>query len=302
MHLRIGLTFHHVYYAPYYVALHRGLFAAEGLDMTATVPGNGQSILAGQASGDLDIALGGIMRSLVSYGEGRRDAPLHFARVNDRDGFFLVGRREMADWTDLLGRRLILFSEAPTPWYVLRGLLRQRGLDPDRIEAVPGLPADRATAMFRAGEGDFLQCQAHVAEELAADGAVIVREMAREAGPVPYSSYSARRAVLTEQAEPISAFIRAHIATLAWMRAATGAEIWETIAPSFPGVDEAIQLRAVERYQRLETWSSDATLPRASFDRLAALLHQGGLIKQVAPYEACCDDHLTRTVLRVAAG
>lgn len=298
MRLRLGVTFHHVYYAPYYVALHRGSFAEQGLELETTVPGDGRLVLAGQASGALDVALGGIMRSLVSYDQGERDAPLHFARLNDRDGFFLVGRRAEFALTDLLGKRLILFSEAPTPWYVLRALLRERGLDPDRIEAVPGLPAPEAAAAFQAGEADFLQAPAQVAEALIADGgAAVVAEMAREAGPIPYSSYSARRAVLDAQPEAVSALIRAHVAALAWMREATGAEIWDTIAPSFPDADAEVYRRAVERYHRLGAWSSDATIPRASFDRLADLMHRGGLIQRVAPYEACCDDTLTRAIL-----
>src|SRR4051812_160209 len=185
MRLRLGLTFHHVFYAPYYVALHRGLFAAHGLEVATTVPGDGRLVLAGQARGDLDVALGGIMRSLVSYNAGESDAPLHFTRVNDRDGFFLVGQAAQSatfDWPDLLGRRLILISEAPTPWYVLRALLRERGLDPDQIQAIPGRPAPEAAEAFQRGEADFLQAPAQVAEALvAAGGAVIVAEMAREA-------------------------------------------------------------------------------------------------------------------------
>ena len=302
--LRLGLTFHHVFYAPYYVALHRGLFAEQGLELTTTVPGDGRVVLAGQASGELDVALGGIMRSLVSYDAGEADAPLHFTRVNDRDGFFLIGRSAAFDWSDLLGRRLILFSEAPTPWYVLRALLRDRGLDPDQIQTIPGLPAPAAAEAFQRGEADFLQAPAQVAEALVAaacpdagGGATIVAEMAREAGPIPYSSYSARRVVLDTQGEALSALIRAHVSALAWMRAASGAEIWETIAPSFADADAAVYRRAVERYHRLGVWSSDATLPRASFDRLADLMQRGGLIQRVAPYEACCDDSLTRAIL-----
>jgi NitT/TauT family transport system substrate-binding protein len=303
MHLRLALTFHHVFYAPYYVALHRGLFDAHGLELATVVPGDGRLVIAAQASGELVVALGGIMRSLVSHDAGEPDPPLHFTRVNDRDGFFLVGRQPSFDWPDLLGRRLILFSEAPTPWYVLRALLLDRGLDPDRIEAIPGLPAPEAAAAFRAGQADFLTAPAQVVEALVADGSgVIVREMAAEGGPIPYSSYSAKRAVLDGKAEALTAFVRAHVATLAWMRAASGAEIWETIAPSFPDADPVIERRAVERYHRLGVWSSDATLPRPSFDRLAGLLQRGGLIQRVAPYEACCDDSLTRAILAGTQG
>ena len=57
MRLRLGLTFHHVFYAPYYVALQRGLFEAQGLEIITTVPGDGRLVLAGQASGELDVVL-----------------------------------------------------------------------------------------------------------------------------------------------------------------------------------------------------------------------------------------------------
>ncbi|MFN8633489.1 MAG: ABC transporter substrate-binding protein [Chloroflexota bacterium] len=301
MQLRLGVTFHHVFYAPYYVALHRGLFAEQGLELSTTIPGDGRVILAAQMRGDLDVALGGIMRSLVSYDAGERNVPIHFTRLNDRDGFFLIGRSGSFDWPDLLGKRLILFSEAPTPWFVLRALLLERGLDPDQIRPIAGLPAPEAAEAFKAGEADFLQAPAQVAEALAAEGAgVVVREMATEGGPIPYSSYSALRSVLDTQNEALTAFTRAHVATLEWMRAATGEEIWETIEPSFPDADGGVNRWAVERYHRLGVWSSDATIPHASFDRLADLLHRGGLIQTVAPYDACCDDTITRAVLGMA--
>jgi NitT/TauT family transport system substrate-binding protein len=282
------------------VALHRGLFAEQGLELEVTIPGDGRVVLAGQASGELDVGLGGIMRSLASYDQGEPAAPLHFARLNDRDGFFLLGHSAEFDWPDLLGKRLITFTEAPTPWYILRAHLLERGLDPDRIEVVAGLPAPEAAAAFLAGQADFLETPAQVAEALVDAGAVIVREMGRETGPIPYSSYSAHRAVLDNQTEALSALIRAHAACLAWMRSVSGAEIWETIAPSFADQDPVVYRRAVERLHRLGAWSSDATLPRASFDRLADCMQRGGLISRVAPYEACCDDSLTRAVLAAA--
>ena len=299
MQFRLGVTFHTVFYTPFFVAKERGLFAKEGLDLTAEMLGDGRRVLAGLERGALDVGIGGVMRSMLSYDQGAAEVPVHFAQINDRDGFFILGRPGPFDWPDLLGRRLILFSEAPTPWYVLRALLRERGLDPDRIQAIPGLPAPEAAEAFRRGEADFLQAPAQVAEALIAadDSIAIVREMAAEAGPIPYSSYSARRTVLDTQAEAVSALIRAHVATLDWMRQATGAEIWDTIAPSFADADAEVYRRAVERYHRLGVWSSDATLPRASFDRLADLMHRGGLIQRVAPYEACCDDTLTRAIL-----
>src|SRR5436190_233239 len=102
----------------------------------------------------LDVRIGGVMRSMLGDDRGEGDLPIHFARINDRDGFFLLGRSQPFDWPDLIGRRLILFSEAPTPWYVLRAFLLERGLDPDRISVVDDLPAPEAAAAFQAGQAE----------------------------------------------------------------------------------------------------------------------------------------------------
>src|SRR5205823_4585778 len=274
-----------------------GLFKAEGIDLVAQAFGDGRLVLAGLAQAELDVGIGGVMRSMLGYDRGEGDLPIHFARINDRDGFFLLGRSQPFDWPDLIGRRLILFSEAPTPWYVLRAFLIEHGLDPDRISVVDDLPAPEAAAAFQAGQAEFLETPAHIAEALVRDGAAVIRrEMAREIGPLPYSSYCARPAYLNQQPEAVAALIRAHVAALRWMQAASGAEIWETLRPSLPDAGPELFSRAVERYQRLGVWSSDATLSRASYDRLAELLQRGGLISRVAPYELVCRDELTRGV------
>jgi len=300
MQLRLGEGIHSVFYAPLYVALHKGLFAHEGLEVSFTAFGEGRRLYAAMERGEVDVCVGGIMRSLVAFDQGAASVAVHFANVNDRDGFFLLGRKTDSEqqftWADLLGRRLILFSEAPTPWYVLRAVLREQGLDPDQIEVIQNLPADEAARRFREGAADFLEAPANIAEALLRDGAVLLREMARVAGPIPYSSYCTRLQVLNEQTELIAAVVRAHMAALRWMRTASGAEIWEVIEPSFPGGEPEIMPRAVEHLRLLGTWTSDATLPRHAFDRLAELLRRGGLITRIAPYELVCDDRVVRAL------
>ena len=96
----------------------------------------------------------------------------------------------------------------------------------------------------------------------------------------------------------LRALIRAHVAALAWMRGARWRrDLGDDRAVVSGRGRPALYRRAVERYHRLGVWSSDATLPRASFDRLADLMHRGGLIERVAPYEACCDDSPDRAAL-----
>src|SRR5436309_352237 len=66
---------------------------------------------------------------------------VHFAAVNDRNGFFLLSRepRRRFAWADLVGRTVISFGGAPTPWLCMQAVLRRHGLDPARVTFVRDL-------------------------------------------------------------------------------------------------------------------------------------------------------------------
>jgi NitT/TauT family transport system substrate-binding protein len=293
--VRIGEPYHVVYYAPLHVANLGGFFRREGLDAHIVPAPSFAAAASAMQSGAMDVAVGGIMRSLVAFNRGEPDVLVHFARVNDRDGFLLLGRSPAFDWPDLLGRRLIVFAEAPTPLYVLRAQLLSKGLDPDRLQPVSDVPIGEVAAAFRRGAADFALTQAHVAEDLIRSGdAVLLRAMGDEAGPLPYSSYYCSPDYLSREHETVRRVARAHAAAMRWMRGHSGEEIWETIAPAFAGEDASLLRAATHRYKSLGTWDSSITLPRSSYTRLADALRRGGLTVRVPPYELVCDDIVAR--------
>ena len=50
-------------------------------------------VLAALNQGAADIAQSGIMRSIIASDWGAETVPAHFAKINARDGFFLLSRR-----------------------------------------------------------------------------------------------------------------------------------------------------------------------------------------------------------------
>jgi hypothetical protein len=54
---------------------------------------------------------------------------VHFAAVNDRNGFFLLSRmpRRRFTWSDLVGRTVLSFGGAPTPWLCMLAVLKRAG-------------------------------------------------------------------------------------------------------------------------------------------------------------------------------
>ena len=95
--LRLLETFRNLFYTPIYVAVSGGFLYRRGLSVKFSTMPEGGAMMETLRSGDADIAQTGISRSLVELDEGREDAPLHFAEINSRDGFFLVAREPFGE-------------------------------------------------------------------------------------------------------------------------------------------------------------------------------------------------------------
>ncbi|MEK7385651.1 MAG: ABC transporter substrate-binding protein, partial [candidate division NC10 bacterium] len=204
--LRVIEPFRSPFYTPQFVAIHGGHLAAEGLEIALATAARGAGTVDALANGQADLALSGLMRSfeLADRGGARL---VHFAAMNDRNGFFLLSRepRPGFAWSDLVGRTVISFGGAPTPWLCMQAVLRRHGVDPARVTFVRDLSAPDAVAAFRAGKADFLEHGPPVVDQLLADGtAHLVASMGEATGPVPFSSFMTTPEMLSYFSQELS--------------------------------------------------------------------------------------------------
>ena len=288
--IRVAETFRSIFYAPLSVAVHGGHFAAEGLEVGVVTAEFGAGTVGMMQKGEADVALSGLMRSFDQADRG--EAPLvHFAGVNDRNGFFLLGRQAQPSfgWSDLIGRTVI------SPWLCMQSVLRRHGVDPARITFLRGLSTADAVAAFRARKGDFIEHGPPVVDHLLADGAGhLVAAMGDATGPVPFSSFMATRETLTRDRERIVRFVRGLARAQRWMASSGAGEIAAVIAPAFAEIDERIRAAAVERYLRQSTWARDPVLTRSGFDALQTILLDGGFITRAHRFEDLVDVEIAR--------
>jgi NitT/TauT family transport system substrate-binding protein len=297
--------FHSVFYAPQFVAIHRGFFADEGLDVTTeAAPGGARNTVTALLDGSIEIAMGGIMRSLDLADRDGRLLP-HFVEVNSRNGFFLLGRqaRPRFAWSDLEGREVISFAEAPTPWQCMLTVLRRHGVDPARVRIVRDLPTPQAVAAFKAGRGDFLEQGQTVTEELLAEGAAfIVASMGEATGPLPFSSFMTTPEFLARERPVLERFTRAVYRTQRWMARASARDVAAAIAPAFPALDPVISEKAVERYLGQATWARDPLVRRPGYEYLQRILLDGGFIKREHRYEDLVDTAIAEAAMKAVDG
>jgi NitT/TauT family transport system substrate-binding protein len=298
--LTVLMPFHTPFYAPLPAGVALGHFAEEGLDVTA-IPAAvfGKGTMPALLDGDVQISLGGLMRS---FALADRSGPfvVHFAEVCSRNGFFLLSRepRPSFRWADLIGRTVLSFAEAPTPWQCLLTVLRRNGVDPARVRIERHRPAPDAVAAFRAGEGDFLEQPQPAVERLIAEGAGhLVASMGEATGPLPFTSYMTTPALLAREPDLMLRFTRAVYRTQGWLAEHGAPAIAEVVAPAFSDTEPAILERAVARYLGQGTWARDPLLRREGYDYLERILLDGGFIQRGQRYEDLVDTAFARRAM-----
>jgi NitT/TauT family transport system substrate-binding protein len=302
--LTVLLPFDTPFYAPLPAGAALGHFADEGLDVDAVPAARfGKGTIQALLDGDIEISLGGLMRSF-DLAERTGRIIVHFAEVCSRNGFFLLSRepRPAFRWQDLVGRTVISFAEAPTPWQCMLTVLRRNGVDPAAVRIERDRPAPEAVAAFRAGHGDFLEQTQPVVEQLIGAGAAhLVASMGQATGPVPFTSYMTTPAFLARQHEVVRRFTRGVYRTQRWLAAHGAAEIARVIGPAFPAIDAALLERAVARYLAQDTWSREPLLGRPGYEYLQQILLDGGFITSRQRYEDLVDTRAAREAMGLTA-
>jgi NitT/TauT family transport system substrate-binding protein len=303
--MTVLMPFHTPFYAPLAAGAALGHFRDEGLDVRwQAAAAYGKSTVQALLDGSIEISLGGLMRSFDLVDRGERLLP-HFAEVCSRSGFFLLARSPMPAfrWADLVGKTVIGFAEAPTPWQCMLTVLRRNGVDPLGVRIERDRPVAEALAAFRAGHGDFFeQTQPIVEQMLAAGEAHLVASMGEATGPVPFTSYMTTPEFLNREPETVLRFTRALYRTQRWLAAHDAKTIAVTIAPGFPDIAPAILERAVDRFSKQGTWSPDPILRRPGFDYLQDILRAGGFITKTHRYEDLVDTAIAERAVREMAG
>jgi NitT/TauT family transport system substrate-binding protein len=288
-----------LFYAPFYVALARDAYGAEGVDVRFVSSPQPGDAARNAIDGSVDVCWGGPMRVM----QARQQLPecdlVSFAEVVTRDPFLLIGRRPRPDFSlrDLLGLRVATVSEVPTPWMCLQDDLRRAGIDPAAVTRVADAGMADNVAALRRGDLDVVQVFEPFAAMLLADGVGHLWYAQASRGPTSYTTFYARRALLDQRRDELLRMVRAIYRTQKWLAAADGEAIAGAIAGHFEGISAAIRVDACKRYKSLGIWGRDPRLPRVGYERLRASLVSGGFVSPGAPYDLAVDNSLAERVI-----
>lgn len=149
---------HSIFYAPMYVAIEKGYFAKEGIDLELVCGFGADKVMTAVLSGEADIGFMGSEASIYTYNEGAKDYVVNFAQLTQRAGNFLVAREKMEEfsWEDLKGSLVLGGRKGGMPQMVFEYILKQHGIDPKTdLNINQNIDFGSTAAAFSEGQGEF---------------------------------------------------------------------------------------------------------------------------------------------------
>ena len=182
-------------YVPFYLAIARGDWAAEGIDvLVETSPAMTQTAEA-LLDGRADVSWGGPMRVMVHHDTDPKSPLVCFGQVVARDPFILLSRtrKQRFQFSDLIGKRLAVAIEAPTPWLTFQDDLARAGIDPGSLRRMKDRPMEQNVAAFKRGRLDVIQVFEPYADALVRSGVGHIWHRFATRGDIAYTSFYTTR-------------------------------------------------------------------------------------------------------------
>src|SRR5262245_24724266 len=173
--LRVMVYRHSVFYSPLIATIAAGFLGQEGLEAVYFQKPPERNLYDMFRQGEVDIMQAAVSTSWDPLSRGVRDLPLHFAHINQRDGFFLASRlySKPFEWKHLEGA-ILLADHAQQPCAMLKYGLHLKGVDLTKVRFVNAGSPDAMERAFRAGEGDFVHLQGPAPQQLEKEGVGVI--------------------------------------------------------------------------------------------------------------------------------
>lgn len=289
MLVRITASRHTAFYAPLLATMAAGFLEKYGLAYTYGVLQPGETAAGMINSGRTDVMQSAPSTNWAKMERGETGFPLNFALINQRDGFFLVGRERRTrpfDWKELEGRAL-LADHGSQPLTMLRYAVEFNGADWNKINVMNAGSVEDMTATFRRGEGDFLHVQAPTPQVLEEDNAGFTAVSVGAAMPPnAFSSLCASREFIA--GPTFAPFMAAFAEGKAWVQKTSAEEIGVKLTEHFPEVSKTALTAAIAEYKKIGAWDGPAGISRDLYEQSLNVFESTGRITSQHPYDEVC--------------
>jgi len=244
--ISIQFTRFSAFYSPLIATIAGGFLEEEGFEPKYSIAPPGRSAIAGLVDGSVQVAQSAPSQGFAPLEKGEKPPAVHFAQINEKDGFFITARKPDPNFTwDKLKSGRTLVDHGGQPLAMFKYACFRNGLDWMSLSIVDA-GIDSMDQAFRNGSGDYIHQQGPAPQQLEHDGVGhVVASVGEAIGPLAFSSLAATRGWLaTDEAKR---FTRAYRKARAWLIDTPAAKVAEVEAGFFPNAGRVISTCGVQQ-------------------------------------------------------
>ena len=157
--VKVAEVAHTIFYAPQYVAIEKGYFKEQGLNVKLILTPGADKVTSAVLSNDADIGFSGSEATIYVYNAKQKDYLKTFAQLTQKDGSFIVSRKKIDNFKleDLKGKKIIGGRKGGMPEMTLEYALKKNKINPKEDLYIDTSVAFSAmSSAFISGSGDFV--------------------------------------------------------------------------------------------------------------------------------------------------
>ncbi|HJV44512.1 MAG TPA: ABC transporter substrate-binding protein [Bacillota bacterium] len=300
--IRLFEVTHSIFYAPQYVALEKGFFKEEGLDVELTNANGGDKAMTALLSGNAEVILMGSEATIYVKNQGATDPAINFAQLTQTDGSFLVSREPIQNfnWNMLKGKTMIGQRPGGMPEMVSEFVQKKNGVTPFKdVNIIQNIDYANLGSAFASGTGDYVQLFEPIASQLELAGkGYVVGSFGKDSGKLPYTDYITKQSFIKEHPEVVQKFTNAIYKAQKWVAGHSVDEIADVIGKQFDGLDRKTLVTVLQRYKDQGSFATDPILDEEEYHNLEAVMEGSGELKQKVAYPDIVNTEFAKNAMK----
>lgn len=279
---------HSSFYSPLYVAIEKGYFEEEGINLKLILTPGADKVSSAVLSGDVEIGFAGAESAIYVYEQNEEDYLQIFAGLTKRDGQFIVSRNNIKDFKleDLYNKEILVGRSTGMPALNFLNALKRNNIDTDKINVNTAVEYSALSGTFIGGAGDFVNLFEPNATKLEKEGyGTVVASVGILSGEVPYTTFYARKSYVEKNREILKKFTNA-INKGIWYTLENDAEtVAKDIINQFPDTNIKGLAEMIDRYKKYDCFLASTYISEGLFTNLEDFLIEFNLLDAYVPYK-----------------
>ena len=272
---------HSVFYAPWYVAIEKGYFKEEGLNIEVVLTPGADKVAASVLSNEAHIGFSGPEAAIYIYNNSKEKL-ITFASLTKKDGQFIVGDCSLKNnfsLKDLKGKSILAGRNAGMPLMMFEYALKNENINKNDINIDTSVEFAGLTGAYIAKQGDFVNLfepNATILENQKIG--CVLSSLGNLSGNVPYTTFYAKEDFVNKNKTILKKFNKALNKGLDYVHNNPSKETANTIKNQFPDTNINDLINIVERYKSIDSWYQTTKIDINDYNRLQEIMINGNTI------------------------